>query len=116
MQENINTSMGRDLRVSIVGDEVIGVMLRTNPNDFRANITLGGQAVMYDAPTEVKELALKAHKALGLDFSGVDILFGKNEEPILCEVNSNPNFFSFENASGLNFAGLIADYIIGKLK
>ncbi len=116
MQENIKTSKGRDLRVSIVGDEVIGVMLRTNPNDFRANITLGGEAKMFEAPKEVKDLALKVHKTLGLDFSGVDILFGENEEPILCEVNSNPNFFSFENASGINFAGLIADYIIGELK
>ncbi len=116
MQENIKTSRGRDLRISIVGDEVIGVMLRTNPNDFRANITLGGQAEMFDAPKEVKELALKAHKTLGLDFSGVDVLFGENEEAILCEVNSNPNFFSFENASGVNFAGLIADYIIGEIK
>lgn len=116
MQENIKTSRGRDLRVCIVGDEVIGVMLRTNPNDFRANITLGGEAKMFDAPKEVKEIALKAHKTLGLHFSGVDVLFGENEEPILCEVNSNPNFFSFENASGINFAGLIADHIVGEMK
>lgn len=115
MQENILSSTGRDVRVSIVGDKVVGAMIRNNDNDFRANITLGGTANMYDAPKEILDLALKAHNTLGLDFSGVDILFGDNDEPILCEVNSNPNFLSFEKASNLNFAKRIVDYIRGSL-
>lgn len=116
LQENIKSSKGRDLRISIIGDEIIGVMLRSNDNDFRANITLGGTASMFLPDKKVMDLALKAHKSLGLDFSGVDILFGKNDEPILCEVNSNPNYLSFEKLSGINFAGLISDYIIGKMR
>lgn len=115
MQENILSSTGRDVRVSIVGDKVVGAMIRNNDNDFRANITLGGTATMYDAPKEILDLALKAHNALGLDFSGVDILFGDNDEPILCEVNSNPNFLSFEKVSNLNFAKLIVEHIRGSL-
>ncbi len=115
LQENIKSSKGRDLRVSIVGDEVVGVMLRENKNDFRANITLGGSATMYNASDDILEAALKAHKVLGLGFSGVDILFGENNEPILCEVNSNPNFFSFEQVSGINFAEKIAKYIVSKI-
>ncbi len=115
LQENIKSSSGRDMRVNIVGDEIVGVMLRSNNNDFRANITLGGKAEMYDAPKEILDMALLAHKKLGLCFSGVDILFGKDDEPILCEVNSNPNFLSFEEASGVNFAKKIADFIVGEI-
>ncbi len=116
LQENIKSSRGRDLRVNIVGQEVIGVMLRENENDFRANITLGGNATMYKAPQNALDVALKAHNRLGLCFSGVDILFGDNGEPILCEVNSNPNFLSFEKVSGINFASCIADYIVGEMQ
>lgn len=114
MQENIKTSKGKDIRVSIVGNEVIGCMLRTNENDFRANITLGGTATMFTPPKEVIDLALEVHKLLELDFCGVDILLGKNDEPILCEVNSNLNFLSFEKASNINFAKKIVDYIKDK--
>ncbi len=116
LQENIKTSFGRDMRINIVGDEVVGVMLRTNEKDFRANITLGGFAEMVTPPKEVLQMALNAHKKLGLGFSGVDILFGNDDKPILCEVNSNPNFLSFEEASGINFAKKIADYIVGEMQ
>ncbi len=115
LQENIKSSKGRDLRISIVGEQVIGAMLRENKEDFRANITLGGTATMYDANDAVLELALKAHKALGLYFSGVDILFGEDNMPMLCEVNSNPNFLSFEKISGINFAQKIAEFIVGEI-
>ncbi len=71
---------------------------------------------MYDAPQIALNVALEAHNKLGLCFSGVDILFGDNEEPILCEVNSNPNFLSFEKVSGINFASCIAEYIVGEME
>lgn len=116
LQENIKSSFGRDIRVNIIGDEFIGAMLRTNDNDFRANITLGGKTNMFTPEKEVLDLALKVHKRLGLDFSGIDILFDEDEKPILCEINSNPNYLSFEELSGINFAGLIADHVVGKMK
>ncbi len=115
MQENIKSSCGRDVRFNIVGDEVVGAMLRTNDNDFRANVTLGANVKMFEPNQKFIDTALMAHKKLGLSFSGVDILFGNNDEPILCEVNSNPNFLSFEEASGINFAQKITEYIIGEL-
>ncbi len=116
MQENIKSSYGRDLRVNIVGQDVVGVMLRENKQDFRANITVGGEASMYKASNEILDVAMKAHNALGTYFSGVDILFGENGEPILSEVNSNPNYLSFEEISGINFASIVADYIVGEMK
>ncbi|MFA5576252.1 MAG: RimK family alpha-L-glutamate ligase [Tissierellaceae bacterium] len=115
MQEYIDTSFGKDIRINIVGDKIIGAMERTNPSDFRANITLGGQGKYFEATEEQKEMALKAHKALGLDFSGVDLLYGREKEPILCEVNSNVNYVSFELASGINFSSILLDYIMERI-
>lgn len=111
-QQYIDTSSGMDIRVNIVGGEVVGAMLRRNPNDFRANITMGGTATPYKLTAEQEALALKVHELVELDFSGIDLLFGEDGEPILCEINSNPNFLSFEEATGLDFGGRIVRHII----
>lgn len=116
IQENIKSSFGRDIRVNIIGDKVIGAMLRESEVDFRANITQGGKGKLIELTKEQEKIALKAHKALGLDFSGVDLLFGENDEPLLCEVNSNLNFLSFEKIWGKGFGKKILEYILGEIK
>ena len=110
-QEFIETSTGRDIRVNIAGNKIIGAMLRTNPDDFRANVTLGAKSEQVELTNEQKKLALSVHKALCLDFSGVDLLFSKDGKPIFCEINSNPNFLSFEKTTGLDYCNEIIDYI-----
>lgn len=115
IQENIKSSFGKDIRVNIIGDKVIGAMLRTSETDFRANISQGGKGTLVDLSKEQEEIALKAHKALGLDFSGVDLLFGENNKPLLCEVNSNLNFLSFEKIWGKGFGKKILEYILGEI-
>jgi RimK family alpha-L-glutamate ligase len=112
MQENIKSSYGKDIRVNIIGDKVIGAMLRGSDKDFRANISQGGKGKLINLTIEQEELALKVHKVLGLDFSGVDLLFGENNKPILCEVNSNLNFLSFEELWGKSFGAEILKYIL----
>ena len=54
-------------------------------------------------------------RPLGLDFAGVDILFGEEEEPILCEVNSNAHFKNIYDCTGINVADAIISYILEQL-
>lgn len=115
IQENTKSSFGKDIRVNIIGDKVIGAMLRTSERDFRANISQGGKGTLVELNKEQEEIALKAHKVLGLDFSGVDLLFGENNKPLLCEVNSNLNFLSFEKIYGKGFGKKILEYILGEI-
>ena len=114
LQEFIASSKGRDIRVNVVGDKEIVSMLRENKNDFRSNISSGGTGSKFDPKPEYLFLAVKASKALGLDFAGVDVLFGE-EGPIICEVNSNPQFASTLKATGINLADYIAEYILKSL-
>ncbi|MBQ6820000.1 MAG: RimK family alpha-L-glutamate ligase [Clostridium sp.] len=116
IQENIKNSFGRDIRVNIIGDKVIGAMLRKSNGDFRANISQGGSGYLVNLTKKQEEMALRAHKTLGLDFSGVDLLFGENDEPILCEVNSNLNYLSFEKIWGKSFGKKILEYILEEVK
>ena len=114
LQEFIASSKGRDIRVNVVGDKAIVSMLRENKNDFRSNISSGGTGTKFDPKPEYLDLAVKASKALGLDFAGVDVLFGK-DGPIICEVNSNPQFASTLKATGINLADYIAEYMLKSL-
>ena len=114
MQEYIASSKGRDIRINIVGDKAIVSMLRENVNDFRSNISSGGTGSLYQPEQAYIDLAIEASKALGLDFAGVDVMFGE-DGPIICEVNSNPQFASTLKAAGVNLANYIADYILTNL-
>lgn len=115
MQEYIECSKGRDVRLHVVGDKIVTAMKRVNENDFRANITNGGTMKRYTPTEEQKEMALLVCKELELDFAGVDIMFGKENEPILCEVNSNAHFKNIFDCTGVNVAKYIMKYIKEKI-
>lgn len=116
-QEFIAASTGRDIRLQVVGDHVIAAMLRfSETGDFRAGITSGGSMKPYEPTEKQKELAVLVCKTLGLDFAGVDFLFGENDEPILCEVNSNAHFKNLYDCTGVDAAAEIMAYIRKKLE
>lgn len=115
-QEFIKSSEGRDLRLQVVGSQVVAAMYRYSENgDFRANVTNGGKMKYYEPTKEQADLAVLCCKALGLDFGGVDILFGENQEPIVCEVNSNAHFKNIFDCTGVNVADAIMEYIIKRI-
>ena len=116
MQKFVKSSRGRDIRVNVVGGKVVCAMERHSENgDFRSNVTLGGSAKACSLSKEQKDIAARACRALGLDFAGVDVLFGENG-PLICEVNSNPHFKSTLDATGIDLAGVIMKYIKAKLQ
>lgn len=114
--EYIHQSKGRDLRAYVVGNRVVAAMERRNDNDFRANITSGGTSHPYKITKEQEEMAITAAKALNLDFAGVDLLFLENDEPILCEVNSNAQFIGLHQATGIDITDAIIKHIIDVTK
>ena len=115
IQEFIASSKGKDVRINVVGDKVIASMYRENNNDFRSNISNGGNGSRFEPNNEFKQLAIKAAKVIGCDFAGVDVLFGPNNEPIICELNSNPQFASTLEATGIDLGEFIADYILERI-
>lgn len=90
-QEYIQTSFGKDIRVHVIGDQVVATVLRVSQSDFKSNYSQGGQALPYELDEVGKTLAIKSTQALGLDFSGVDLLF-TDQGYTVCEVNGVPGF------------------------
>ena len=114
-QEFIATSRGRDIRVNIVGGEIVAAMYRHSETDFRANITNGGVATVIELTEPQKALAIQAAHAVGAEFAGVDLLFGDNEEPLVCEVNAAAHIRNIYNVTGINVADAMIAYILRKL-
>ncbi len=115
-QEFIQSSFGRDIRLQVIGKEVVAAMYRySTQEDFRANLTIGGRMENYQPSNKECEIAIKSCELLGLDFAGVDLLFGEDEQPILCEINSNAHFKNIYDCTGVNTAQMIIEYIMKKL-
>lgn len=111
LQEFIERSRGRDIRINVIGDKVIAAMKRTSEHDFRANMTNGGESAPYIPTTAEADLAIAAAQILGVDFAGIDLLFGE-EGPLLCEVNSNSHLLNIYHCTGINIADAMFDYMV----
>ncbi len=110
VQEYVQHSEGRDLRVIVVGGRVIGAMLRQSTDgSFKANISRGGQGLPFQVDDEMELLAIQVAKVLNLDIAGVDLLFHKDGYKV-CEANSSPGFKGFEQALDINVPQKIFDY------
>ncbi|MGN0805689.1 MAG: RimK family alpha-L-glutamate ligase [Candidatus Coproplasma sp.] len=111
-QRFIPESYGKDLRVIVIGGRVLGGMLRQSESDFRSNVALGGKATPCPVSERVQALCERCAELLGLDYCGIDVLFGKDDTPYICEVNSNAFFYGFERATGINVASSYAEHIV----
>ena len=115
-QEYLDYKVGVDVRVIVIGGKAVASMERQNENDFRSNIAVGGKGKKIELPIEFRKTAEKTAKVLGLDYCGVDILYGRNGEPYVCEVNSNAFMDEIEKITGVNVAYLYAKHILETLR
>ena len=115
LQEFVEDSHGKDLRIIVVGGKVIGAMKRESTDgDFRANVTRGGGAKPVELDEQMEYLALESTKLLGLDIGGVDLLYDNGGYKI-CEVNSSPGFRGMEKYTEIKVAEQIVTYVKNKL-
>ncbi|SDM79646.1 SSU ribosomal protein S6P modification protein [Psychrobacillus sp. OK028] len=114
-QQFIEGSRGRDIRVNVVGGKVVACMLRESQTDFRANITNGGTASPIILTQRQIDVAIQAAEALQAEFAGVDLLFGDDEEPLVCEVNGVAHIRNIYNVTGINVGDAMIEYILSKV-
>lgn len=111
LQEFIKESRGADIRAFVVNGEVVGAMKRQGKEgEFRSNLHRGGTATVIKLSRTERSMALKAASVLGLGIAGVDML-QSDRGPLIMEVNSSPGLQGIENATGLDIAGKIIEYV-----
>ena len=114
-QEYIASSYGKSLRVLIIDGKVIGAFQRYNTEDFRSNYGSTASSKEFKLNGKFLELATKISNEFDIEYAGIDFLFGENDEPILCEINSNAFFEEFEKITKINVAKLFMEMVKRKL-
>jgi ribosomal protein S6--L-glutamate ligase len=111
VQEFIQEAMGTDVRALVVGKRVVAAMRRVGrKGDFRSNLHRGGKAEVVTLSPEEVQTALKSTEALGLNVAAVDMLRSKRG-PLVLEVNSSPGIEGMEQATGVDVAGAMIEYL-----
>ena len=103
----------RDIRVFVIGDKVEAAMVRLGAG-WKTNVAQGARARRFEPDGRVQELALRAARAVGTDYAGVDILALEDDEYTVVEVNGIPGWRGLEKATGLNVADHLVAYTLGE--
>ncbi|WP_430883635.1 ATP-grasp domain-containing protein [Fusibacter sp. JL216-2] len=109
-QRFVSESAGTDIRVHVIGGQVVAAVRRVSEGDFKSNFHQGGAARAVAITEEMKDLSLAAAKALELDFAGIDLLESL-EGPTICEVNAIPGFRTICLTSETDIPSLIFEHV-----
>jgi RimK family alpha-L-glutamate ligase len=108
---------GCDVRAFVVGDRVVAAIeRRASDGDWRTNVSLGGEARALDLPPAMAELALRAARAVGADYAGVDLLPARDGTVYALEVNGIPGWSGVQSTTSTDIAGAIVDRLIEKVR
>lgn len=97
--------IGQDLRIIVVGGEVIGAMKRVaKPGQYLTNFSQGGMVEDYDIKSDPEALSIakKTAKHFNLDYVGVDLMMADDGKWKVLEVNRACQFKGFELSTKVN--------------
>ncbi len=98
-----------DIRVLVVGGEVVSKMKRFNQDSWKTNIAAGAKPM--PCTEDVDELALSAAEAVGGEIVGVDVLPSSEGKRYLLEVNAFPGWTGLQEITDFSIAGSVAEYL-----
>jgi len=113
IQEFIKTSFGKDKRIIILNQKILAAVERKNQKgDFRSNVFLGADVFPTDLNDQEEKVALKTMAVLGLNFGGLDMLYGENG-PVITEVNAPCDYSFVEKTTGVPISRAIVSFLLG---
>lgn len=65
---------GKDVRVYVIGGEIVAAVLRSSDCDFRSNFSLGGKVEPFAPTLEQRKIVKTLHEHLKTDYVGVDFI------------------------------------------
>jgi len=102
----------RDIRILVIGDEVVAASYRYSPQDeWRTNVARGGTSESCPVTGELEDIALKAAQAVGGGILAVDCM----ESPkgiLVHEINSTVEFRGLYSATKVDIPAKIIKYTV----
>jgi ribosomal protein S6--L-glutamate ligase len=107
VQGYVRGARGRDLRVLVVGGQVVAALRRRpRPGRFARTLARGAKVEACTLPAACARAAVETARVVGLEVCAVDMIEVKGG-PLVFEVNSSPGIREAEEACGVDVAGAI---------
>lgn len=114
VQEFLEKKNNGDYRVVVIGNEAVGAEFRRG-RTWKTNIAQGGIPSRARLTEEMAELAIRATRAMKLDFAGIDIAETKDGYFIL-ETNPSMAWTGFKEVTGIDPAERIVKHLVKTAK
>jgi ribosomal protein S6--L-glutamate ligase len=95
---------GFDLRVMVLDGRVAAAMRRRSPHDFRTNVSRSAIAEPVQISDREIDLSLRAAAAIGTRIAGVDLLYDRQGNCYVIEVNGVPGWKALARITGCDVA------------
>lgn len=87
LQPMVRTDMpGRDLRVYVIGQEIVAAVMRSCAGDFRANYSRGAAVSLYSLASSQMETVRRVISKFDFGMAGIDFILDDGENMILNEI------------------------------
>ena len=76
--QEVSGDVGKDLRVYVVGNEIVTAILRTSKDGFISNFCMGNDASLYELDSYETGMVKRIVNLINPDYVGIDFLFNKD--------------------------------------
>ena len=109
------SALGRDLRIYVVGGEVVAAMLRSREDDFRSNYCLGGSASRYELTKAEMDIVHRLTETLDIGFAGIDLMFDEGR-PVLNEMEDVVGARMLYHLTELDVVDMYIEHIVNRIQ
>ncbi len=102
---------GFDIRVLVLDGKILGGMRRVSDDDFRTNVSRDGRGEPHVVTDIEADWALRAAAATGARFAGIDILYDREGNGFVIEVNAVPGWQAFQKVTGMDVARVVIEAV-----
>ncbi len=110
LQKPVST-LGRDIRIYVVGKAIIAAMLRYNDCDFRSNFCLGGDAMLYVLNEYERKMAQRIIALFDFGMVGIDFVFD-GDRPVFNEIEDIAGARTLYKYTDIDIVKLYTSYIV----
>ncbi len=100
-----------DIRAFVIGDDVVAAMVR-RADGWKTNVARNARVEPLELNDELKQLSLRASRALGTDYAGVDILKAEKGGYYVIEINSIPAWEGLQKTTELDIADRLIEHVV----
>jgi gamma-F420-2:alpha-L-glutamate ligase len=103
---------GEDVRVYVLGGEILAAVKRRAKAGFRANLSLGGSVEPYALDASCRNMVERILRALPLDYAGIDFIPGGDGGLLFNEMEDAVGSRALYRLGSHDAAALFAGYIL----